>query len=232
MRVYRAVGITLSLSLTAGAFGVVRAAPEVAADAVEVQHPTKAICQTCAAHGSDHGKEDVEAMRVYEGTYYYFCNKSCAESFDSFPTAYVPQPVPRPATEHALISMDGEPVTIGAAGTAQLIDFWATWCKPCTESMPELNELHAELSPSGIDVVGVSIDEKGADHVAKYLKKHAVDYPIVIDNPEAPAWYSYAVAAIPAMFLVDAEGNIVGEWRGEVPIDEVRARALELVARP
>ena len=64
----------------------------------------------------------------------------------------------------------------------------------------------------------------------KFLRKNEVPYPTAIDSPESPAWYAYSVAAIPAMFLIDGEGRIVGDWRGAIDLDDVRRRIESVLA--
>lgn len=189
--------------------------------------PKEAVCTTCEVRGSTHGEEGVVAWREYRGARHYFCSKACAEVFDGFPAAYIPHPIPRPAPSTSLSLLGGEALELDALkGRVVLLDFWATWCKPCRKAMPMLNELHAEWPDTSLAVIGVSIDEKAEDVVPRFVRKEKLSYPIALDTGERPAWYEFYVAAIPAMFLIDRDGRIVAEWRGEIDIDEVR-RAVE-----
>lgn len=117
-----------------------------------------------------------------------------------------------------------------------LVDFWATWCKPCVKMMPRLQELHAAWVDSGFVVLGVSIDETDesddrAAKVATFTAKHGIRYPVCVDSGETPAWSTYRVKAVPAMFLIDREGNIVAQWTGEVDGDVVAQEVERVVGR-
>ncbi len=183
--------------------------------------PKKAVCRTCEMRGACHGAEDVVAWREYEGTHYYFCSKDCAKAFDGFPEAYVPQVLPRPAPAATVTQLSGEAMKLEKLrGQVVLLDFWATWCAPCLKAMPALNELHTRWHEQGFTVFGVSIDEKTED-VPKTVEKKKLRYPVALDTHATPAWHTFRVAAIPAMFLIDRDGQIVAEWRGDIDIDAV-----------
>jgi peroxiredoxin len=194
--------------------------------------PDKAPCRTCEARGGAHGEEDVVAWRDYEGKRYYFCSKDCAVAFDDFPAAYIVHPIPRPAPNATVKTLDGKQLAVDdLKGKVVLLDFWATWCAPCRKSMPMLGELQAQWADKNFTVIGVSIDENAGDVVPKFVAKHKLDYPIVLDTTATPAWYAYHVAAIPAMFLIDEQGQIVAEWRGEVDPAKVRVTVESLLAK-
>lgn len=205
------------------------AAAEAAANGEATEHPDEAVCRACEIRGAGHGKEHVAAHRMHKGTAYYFCSTSCAEAFDAFPEAYATHALPRPAPDVSLDMLEGDTLTLSSLrGRAVLVDFWATWCKPCIEMMPTLSELQNRFGRR-LRVVGVSIDEKGEEHVRKFLDAHSARYAVAIDGGDAPAWHAFAVAAIPAMFLIDTEGRIVAEWRGHVDADEVTTRIETLL---
>lgn len=189
--------------------------------------PKKAVCRTCEMRGSTHGDEDVAAWREYQGMHYFFCAQDCAKAFDDFPDAYIDHPIPRPAPNATVIALGGDELQFGdLKGQVVLLDFWATWCKPCRKSMPMLGELQTKWKNENFTVVGVSIDQNAAEVVPKFVEKHKLDYPIALDTTPRPAWFAYHVAAIPAMFLIDTDGRIVAEWRGEVDANVVR-KAVE-----
>ncbi len=189
--------------------------------------PAKAVCATCGVRGATHGEEDVAAWREYEGKRYYFCSTDCAAAFDGFPTAYIEHPLPRPAPNATLSMLSGGTIDMKSLrGSVVLVDFWATWCMPCRKSMPLLNELHGD---SRVKVIGIAIDEEPGKVVPKFVKQEKLRYPIALDGGKSPAWYAYHVAAIPAMFLIDTEGQIVAEWRGEFKPEDVRQAVEQLL---
>jgi len=231
--------IRLSLAAVAVACFVAGIAP-AAAESPSVSHavsgpPQKAaareaLCVVCAVKEGATAVEPVKATRTYEGREYSFCSAACARAFDAEPAAYVPPDLPRPAPEFTVRDLDGKTVSSASLrGKVTLLDFWATWCVPCVKNAPELSRLHRDWSGRGFQVLGVSIDEGGAKKVRPFLKKHAVSYPIALDGGKPTAWQSFRVKAVPAAYLIDAEGNIVRQWLGRVDPAEIEAALSELI---
>ena len=187
--------------------------------AVEEPIPEKALCSVCALKGGETEEEKVKAHSTHEGQAYYFCSEGCKKEFDTDPAGYMPPVLPRPAPEIVVETLGGQDARLSDfAGKTVLLDFWATWCKPCVKMMPQLQKLQDAYADKGLVVAGVSIDE-GKDRVKKierFLKKVKVSYPIFTDAKENPAWNQFKVKAIPAVFLIDADGQIVAQWTGEV----------------
>lgn len=184
--------------------------------------PEEAICRVCEIRGAAHGMEKVAASREYDGESYHFCSEKCAGAFDTFPAGYARLPLPRPAPPVAVTTLDNRRIRIGSPGEdLLLLDFWATWCKPCVKAMPDVEKLYRDFGERGLTVLGLSID-KNVETVEEYLEKKPVAYAVALDSGDEPVWAAYSVAAIPAMYLVDREGRIVGEWRGRVEIEDVR----------
>ena len=117
-------------------------------------------------------------------------------------------------------------------GKALLLDFWATWCPPCIDDLPELTRLHAQYADAGFAVLSVSIDEgrDAARKVRRMIKRRDADHPVFLDSLESPAWGTYKVRVVPTQFLIDAEGQIVAQWSGKIDLSEVEARIAELLA--
>jgi YHS domain-containing protein len=177
------------------------------------EDPAKALCPVCAVHGET-DLEKVKAKTIYEGKPYYFCSDHCKEQFDVDPLSYIPQALPRPAPTFVVEALDGSDERSQFEDRITIIDFWATWCKPCEK------------------IMGIAIDE-GDDRVKKiekYLKKHGISYPVFSDAKNAPAWYAYRVRAVPALFLVDQKGQVVAEWRGSVDHDALNREVARLMA--
>jgi peroxiredoxin len=217
---------TTLLKFIIGAAMIAIAAP------IYAQLPKEAICTVCRITEGTSKPEKMMASSVYQGVAYYFCAQKCKEEFDADPVAYLPPVLPRPAPNFALATLAGEKIALeNFRGKAVLIDFWATWCKPCVKSMPALQKLHGKLSPQGFTVLGISIDEEGREKVEVFIKKHQIAYPILLDAETNPAWEAYKVKVIPAMFLVDQQGHIVRQWIGEADMKEVESAAASLLAK-
>lgn len=94
-----------------------------------------------------------------------------------------------------------------------LIDFWASWCNPCRKEIPNLKKLYAQYSGKGFEIVSISIDQKKADW-EKALKEEGLTWPNFLDETGVAALYK--VKFVPTMYLITADGVMVGEnLRGE-----------------
>jgi cytochrome c biogenesis protein CcmG, thiol:disulfide interchange protein DsbE len=90
-----------------------------------------------------------------------------------------------------------------------LLDFWATWCKPCVESLPELQRWHRVYGPRGLTVVGVSVDgPRNFSKVRPFAASRGLTYSMVIDH-DGTIQQLYQVLAVPTAFLIDSSGTIV-----------------------
>jgi thiol-disulfide isomerase/thioredoxin len=196
--------------------------------------PEKALCVVCAASGETK-LEKVAATRVYNGQTHYFCSTECAEKFDAEPSAYVFEAGLAPVASWE--TMSGDSLSLASMlGKVVLIDFWATWCKPCVKSMPELDAMYRDYQKLGLVVVGVSVDQgkDRAKKVKKFLDKKPVGYPIVVDGDSNASWEAFDVAALPTLYLIDRDGRITHRWTGVVDMLAVRTavdRAIGMQAK-
>lgn len=94
------------------------------------------------------------------------------------------------------------------AGRVHLLEFWATWCHSCVESIPDLNKLHDEYAPKGLEIIGLSQDHSEGT-LAAFLKTKNIRYSIAIDNGTVDLC---GITSYPTSILVDHTGQIV--WRG------------------
>ena len=112
-----------------------------------------------------------------------------------------------------------------------LLDFWATWCKPCLGAIPELEAIHEEYAPRGLTVLGVSLD--GPRNYAKlrpFAARLGITYPLAIDE-EGLMQQRYQVRAMPTTILIDTAGVVVKVTQGYRPGDgdELRAAVRALL---
>ncbi|WP_099290125.1 TlpA disulfide reductase family protein [Butyricimonas sp. Marseille-P3923] len=118
----------------------------------------------------------------------------------------------RPAPEFTLARRDGSLLSLSDfRGKVVVLDFWASWCKPCRASFPWVREFYKEYKDKGVEIVGVSIDEKKASW-EKALDEEQLPWPQVLDE-KAKGGYRvdklYHVQAVPMFVIVDKEGKIV-----------------------
>lgn len=91
-------------------------------------------------------------------------------------------------------------------GQVLLIDFWASWCAPCRESMPYLNALYRRSMGRGFTIIAVNIDDR-PEQGQVFLAEFPVDYPVISDASGSLA-KSFGVRAMPTAFLLDREGVV------------------------
>lgn len=127
-------------------------------------------------------------------------------------------------------SPEGKTISLKESlGKVTIIDFWASWCKPCRLENPNVVALYNELHEKGLNIIGVSLDKD-----AESWKKAIADDGLVWNHVsnlkfwQDPIAEQYNVKSIPATFILDEKGNIVAkDLRG----DELKAKVLELLGQ-
>lgn len=126
-----------------------------------------------------------------------------------------------------LPDLDGNQIELGQyLGHGPIIlDFWATWCKPCLVAMPELQALYEDLAPRGLRVIGINEDgPRNAAKVRPFLQSRGFTFPVLLDlNREAQR--RLQAIALPTTLVLDANGVLLHSSFGYRPgeIDKLRA---------
>ena len=108
---------------------------------------------------------------------------------------------------------DGSMITLeDLRGRVVLVNFWATWCKPCEDEMPAMENLYRELSSHGFELLAISVDDS-AETVEAFREKLGISFPILLD-PDQVAARRYQTTGFPESVLVDSEGIIVERYVG------------------
>jgi len=103
-----------------------------------------------------------------------------------------------------------------------LVNFWATWCPPCLNEIPELISLHNAHQDKDLSVIGISMDSGSSKIVADFAKAHGISYPVVMGNRKITAQIG-AVDVLPVSYLYNPKGEQVSYQAGEVTRASVEA---------
>jgi thiol-disulfide isomerase/thioredoxin len=125
-----------------------------------------------------------------------------------------------PAPAFQLSGRGGKAIDLSQfKGQVVMINFWATWCGPCRQEMPLLEDIYKKYKPMGFTLVGVNVepDAKGAE--AWLAKQKPVSFPIAFDT-DSKVSKMYNVAGMPSTVFVDRKGNIRIMHKGYKPGDE------------
>ncbi len=100
-----------------------------------------------------------------------------------------------------------------------LIDFWATWCKPCIKAIPELNKIYDSFKTQGVEIIGINCDgPRSVSKVAPFSKSLKIQYPVLVDiNSEIKS--DLNILALPTLLIVDANDKVVWIHEGFVSGD-------------
>ncbi|HTL68061.1 MAG TPA: TlpA disulfide reductase family protein [Lacunisphaera sp.] len=111
-------------------------------------------------------------------------------------------------------------------GRVTLVDFWASWCSPCKDSFPAYAQLHRELAPKGLLIVGVSVDDNAARYAA-FVKSLAPPFTVVRDERHDLV-ERVRVEAMPTCFLLDRSGRVRYVHHGFHGAESARAFQQEI----
>ncbi len=120
---------------------------------------------------------------------------------------------PDPAPAFKLPGLDGKPLSLAdSRGKVVLLNFWATWCGPCREEIPDLIELQNKYKDR-LQIIGLAVDEEESAPVAKFVRESGINYPVAMASPELRFKYG-GIAALPTSFILDSEGRVVQKHEG------------------
>jgi thiol-disulfide isomerase/thioredoxin len=125
------------------------------------------------------------------------------------------QSLPDPSgADQALSKWKGKPL---------LVNFWATWCAPCVEEMPELSALQPQIAPDGIQIIGIGIDSQA--NIAEFASKYKIAYPLYVGGmsaTELSRQLGNKAGGLPFTLLIDADGSVKRTYLGRLKMETLR----------
>ena len=115
-------------------------------------------------------------------------------------------------------------------GRVVLLNFWATYCPPCRQEIPELIRFSKETPTNSAVIIGVSTDESGAAVVRPYAAARGINYPMLVADSNTVDQFG-GVSAIPTTFIIDAEGNLRFRHLGTLNRSQL-AKLVRIVSTP
>ena len=133
----------------------------------------------------------------------------------------------RKAPDFSLKDLKGTEVEIKQfKGKVVFLNFWATWCGPCTEEMPGMEFLHRQFKEKNFLLLTISVDYEGIKPVQEFINKHQYTFPVLLD-PQGETLDLFEVKGIPTTFLIDKKGKMV--WKAIGPKDWKSPEVVSLI---
>jgi peroxiredoxin len=143
--------------------------------------------------------------------------------FEAMGLAKLPE---KAAPDFTLPNVDEQQVSLRQyRGKVVFLNFWATWCIPCREEMPGLEQLHQTFQQQDLVILAINLKE-GAEQVKTFFQKRTLSFPALLDQNGA-VFRDYSVAGMPTTYLIGRNGNLLA--RGVGGRDWTRAEAQELI---
>ncbi|WP_026842749.1 TlpA family protein disulfide reductase [Citrifermentans bremense] len=122
-----------------------------------------------------------------------------------------------------LVTTSGQPITLNNyKGYVLVMDFFATWCIPCKESIPHMNALRQKYGKQGLQVLGVSVDEGSDREVRSFIGEKRISYPVAIAGEEMQT--DYGLRSIPTVYVINKRGFVAEKFQG---FSDQTAKAME-----
>ena len=118
-----------------------------------------------------------------------------------------------PAPNFTVLSTNGQTISKeNYRGYVLILDFFASWCQPCRQSIPHLVELNRKYGKQGLQILGLSEDEDGERAVKAFTDEFRINYPVALAGDATSV--DFGVRSVPIMYLIDKKGKIVEVYRG------------------
>ena len=149
-------------------------------------------------------------------------DKTTTKTDSNNTTKVIPNVIKTKAIDFKLKDLNGKEMSLSdLKGKKVFLNFWATWCPPCKEEMPEIQKLYEETKNSGVVIVAVEIGEPLIT-VKSFIDSNKYSFKVLLDSDQGVS-SKYNIASIPTSYFIDVDGNIISKKIGGMNIDEMRS---------
>jgi len=136
--------------------------------------------------------------------------------------------LPFPAPSFSVKTFDGRMVRLAELrGKPVVLDFWATWCRPCRVSMPHLDTVQKRFGSQGLVVIGLSVDEGTPTDVKRFARDLGVSFRLAMANDRVLDEYG-PIRTLPTTFFINRKGEVVRRVRGYIDSETLEGFVREL----
>lgn len=134
-----------------------------------------------------------------------------------------------PSLDFSLKDLSGRPVQLSdLRGEVVLVNFWATWCPPCREEMPLLQEYYLAHEAEGFTLVGVNVSDR-PEAAARFVEENGYVFKVWLDPP-GNVLIDLGINGLPVSLLVDEEGRLRESWIGPLTSEVLEAEVTPLLS--
>jgi len=138
---------------------------------------------------------------------------------------------PAPGFDFQLPDLNGRTYSVKHfRGQILVVNFWATWCPPCVEEVPKLNQLYQRYKDNGVQVVGIALDKDSLNLVAPFVKRNKIDYLVLVGNQQVLSQVKN-FKGVPTTLLLDREGKIRKKFDGSFEPEKLEESLQLLLER-
>ena len=139
--------------------------------------------------------------------------------------------------DFTLPDLEGKPVSLSDfRGKWVIVNYWATWCPPCLDEIPDLVELHEQNQDKDVVVIGIAYEEVNLDYLKEFVDSHFISYPVLRMDP-IPVTELGPVLGLPTTYIISPEGERMARQEGPITLKALEAylarkRRLQAIVPP
>jgi cytochrome c biogenesis protein CcmG/thiol:disulfide interchange protein DsbE len=112
-------------------------------------------------------------------------------------------------------------------GKAVILNFWGSWCEPCKQEAPFLQQTWTKIQPQGAIMLGIDAPES-SENALKFIHQYGITYTNVKDTIQGSTGLDYGITGQPETFFIDRNGTVIAHWFGPLTEDGMRSELAKL----